>query len=296
MKKKLLLAILLFLIPLCLPAALFPDYDFTFFKSIEDTLAVLNNERFGFDYSGYGFVGENMTSGIYIRIGVQMPYSIFFSSSSNENKDTEGKKDNDETIAPPSDTILEQTSDEAITANVALEEDIKDQTNSGADGKVAKIKTYDYKFAISLGPSFRRFIGNQALWYMGIGLTATTEGRTTGSGSVSTSSLDVRISSEFDIGFRIDASKKNTSLRIGVYGSLDLISFSSVSTVSQESSSTEMALKADIFTPLGEKSAFSAVGYISLGHTFKNTKDDVRYIYSNKTRTLGKGVYSQLPQ
>ena len=294
MKKNLLLAILLILMPICLSAALFPDYDFTFFKSIEDTLAVLNNERFGFDYSGYGFIGENMTSGIYIRIGVQMPYSIFFSSSSNENKEQEGKKDADEIIAPSSDAISEQTSDDIVKANVTLDEDIKDQTNNGADGKVAKIKNYDYKFAISIGPSFRRFIGNQALWYMGIGLTATTEGKTTGSGSVSTSSLDVRISSEFDIGFRIDASKKNTSPGIGVYGSLDLISFSSVSTVSQESSSTEMALKADIFTPLGEKSAFSAVGYISLGHTFKNTKDDIRYRYSNKSRIIGNGISSRI--
>ena len=48
-------------------AETFEKYDFTFYKTVDGSVAIMNDERLGFDYTGYGFLGQNMTTGLYIR-------------------------------------------------------------------------------------------------------------------------------------------------------------------------------------------------------------------------------------
>ncbi len=289
MRKRLTLLIFLMMLFSINASALFPGYDFTFFKSIEDTLAVMNNERFGFDYSGYGYVGESMTTGVYLRIGVQMPYAIFINRGSTE----ETAEQETTTSTAPADTTT--TEEETLSTTLTLESDAKDESSADASKKTNKNKTLDYKFALSIGPAFRKFIGDQAQWYMGIGFTSTIEGINSGSELVSTSQMNIKIGAEFDMGFRIDASKKkNTSLRIGIYGKVDLLTFTSISKTSKDSSSSEMSLIADIFTPIGEKRATHTVGYVSLGHTFKSNERETRYRYTTKYRALNKGITTEI--
>ncbi len=292
MKKRLILLILL-LAPIAINAsALFPGYDFTFFKSIEDTLAVMNNERFGFDYSGYGYVGENMTTGVYLRIGVQMPYAIFIQRNTNEESSDKGTETDTSTTTTP-DTTTED--EDSLSTTLALDSDAKDESSSEATKESNKNKSLDYKFALSIGPAFRKFIGDQAQWYMGIGFTTAIEGINSGSELVSTTQLNIKIGAEFDMGFRIDAAKKkNTSLRIGIYGKVDLLTFTSISKTSKESSTTEMKLIADIFTTIGDKRPTHTVGYVSLGHTFKSSEEEIRYRYSTKYRALNKGTVTEI--
>lgn len=295
MKKRVSLLIV-FLIPIAISAsALFPGYDFTFFKSIEDTLAVMNNERFGFDYSGYGYVGESMTTGVYLRFGVQMPYSIFIPRSNNEESTTKDKStDQTTTTTDSSDTTDIETQD-TLSTTLTLESDAKDESADATPKESNKNRSLDYKFAFSIGPAFRKFIGDQALWYMGIGFTTAIEGINSGSELVSTSQMNIKIGAEFDMGFRIDAAKKkNTSLRIGIYGKVDLLTFTSISKTTKESSTTEMKLIADIFTTIGDKRPTHTVGYVSLGHTFKSSEKETRYRYSTKYRTLNKGTVIEI--
>ncbi len=56
-------------------AAIFPAYDFTFYKTSDETLTSFNKNNIGIDVTGYGFVGTESTRGIYLRIGIQTPFS-----------------------------------------------------------------------------------------------------------------------------------------------------------------------------------------------------------------------------
>ncbi len=72
---KKLLPVLILMSLLLLPsyALSFPAYDFTFYKTTDETLTSFNRNNVGIDVTGYGFVGEEATTGIYLRIGIQTP-------------------------------------------------------------------------------------------------------------------------------------------------------------------------------------------------------------------------------
>ena len=49
----------------------------------------------GFDYTGYGFIGGNMRTGIYMRLGFQAPYSSLAAMlPERENEDNEKLQEN----------------------------------------------------------------------------------------------------------------------------------------------------------------------------------------------------------
>ena len=73
--RKIIIVFMLIAMPLLYAAPVFPGYDITFFRTITDSLMVNDDKRFGIDYTGYGFIGEEMRTGIYLRIGIQAPYS-----------------------------------------------------------------------------------------------------------------------------------------------------------------------------------------------------------------------------
>ena len=79
-------------LPLSLYAAVLPGYDFTFFKTITDSLMAADSEKLGIDLTGYGFIGSTITSGIYLRFGIQSPYTTIWSLFKN------GKTDSQEEI------------------------------------------------------------------------------------------------------------------------------------------------------------------------------------------------------
>ncbi len=65
--------------PLC--AALFPGYEFSFIETAGNTSlkSSFSNGDIGLDYTGFGFVGSDTTTGIYLRIGLQAPYRSLLS-------------------------------------------------------------------------------------------------------------------------------------------------------------------------------------------------------------------------
>ena len=72
-KKTVLVLILMSLLLLPSYALSFPAYDFTFYKTTDETLTSFNRNNVGLDVTGYGFVGEESAWGIYLRIGIQTP-------------------------------------------------------------------------------------------------------------------------------------------------------------------------------------------------------------------------------
>ena len=84
------MAIAFLILSASLPAEpMFPGYDITFFRTITDSLMVNDDKRFGIDYTGYGFVGEEMTTGVYMRIGLQAPYSSLSALFEDEEEESE---------------------------------------------------------------------------------------------------------------------------------------------------------------------------------------------------------------
>ena len=55
--------------------SVFSDYDFTFYETVSESLAIMDSSTIGFDYTGFGFVGGGNTHGLFVRFGLQMPYS-----------------------------------------------------------------------------------------------------------------------------------------------------------------------------------------------------------------------------
>lgn len=291
MEKRVIVIILLVVSATLSASPLFPGIDFTFFKSTEDTLAVLNNERFGFDYSGFGYVGSDMTTGLYIRFGVQMPYSIFSAKASGAEESIKSPADSTQTVTQNT-TTTETT--ETLNTTLTLESDVKDESKEDGNKESNKNKNLDYKFAFAIGPAFRKFIGDQAQWYLGLGFTSEIEVMNSSTDIAITSKLNVKIGAEYDMGFRIDTRKKNTSLRIGIHGKTGLLTFSSLSSTSKDSTTTEMSLIADIFRTLGEKSSSDTIGYVSLGHTFQSGRREQHYSYSTKSREINKGITKEI--
>ncbi|MGN0907848.1 MAG: hypothetical protein ACI4NM_11940, partial [Bullifex sp.] len=74
-RKKLLLIILLLTALFSVNAeSILATYDFTFYKTVSESLQISSKEKIGFDYTGFGFLGENRKDGIFLRIGIQAPY------------------------------------------------------------------------------------------------------------------------------------------------------------------------------------------------------------------------------
>ncbi len=245
---------MLMMLPL-LPAAEFSDYDITFAKTINDSLMVNDSERFGLDYTGYGYLGDSRT-GIYIRAGIQAPFSS-----------------------------LEMIIDNS-----------KEHPGYGTDEDTEKIKNIletSFRFSSALGPAFRSTISDKMIWYMGLGISSSIDyANRRGNVMAAVSYIDISIGVSFDAGFRIDL-EENTTIRIGM--GIETLLFSiSFMTYSSGDGGDELLTKPSlvpyIFLPeeMGKKT--KALGYISLGHTFRSGRKDTVYSYRTKDRETGNGV------
>ena len=154
MKKPFLLLLLAFVLLSSAQSAVFPGYDFTFAKtnpakeSTEESDTIIS-----FDYTGYGYLGRNMNTGIYLRAGIEAPLASIMSIISREESSSEDIE-----------RYLEQS----------------------------------FVFDFALGPSFRKFIGDDAIWYMGTGTTVELDylGHSTDSSRTKRNSMSLDIGAE----------------------------------------------------------------------------------------------------
>ena len=263
-KKRIALLAILILIPLALMANdTLKGYDFTFYKTVSESLGIANKEKFGFDYTGFGFLGEKSTSGVFVRFGLQTPYLSIIS------------------LVKPLETTKSVELDDGILSEVTIKERISDITLSFVLG------------------SAKRYIFDQRLdFYLGYGFNI--KSRLYSNSNIETK-LELE-SSEFTISFDIDAGvkfllKKNHSIRIGVYATYSLFGYYGYSMLYIiEDQSLRTYSNQAIF--LFAKSEFNPIplkftGYISMGTTFTNKQFVKRYKYSiskdgTKIYQLGK--------
>ena len=240
--KKIPLLLLLLLIPNLFYGAIFPGYDFTFFETVSsDSLMSLEGDYLGLDYTGYGFIGRESRTGIYLRIGIQAPYSSLLSIFSGEDEDTE---------------------------------------------KLQERLEKSFRFSLSAGPSFRKAIGDEAIWYMGLGAAFGLDYRDRESVLSDTKHtwMNMDFGFDSDMGIRIDI-EKTTTLRIGVHAAFTFFSINAdilSPRTGNGTSSTDATMIPNMFLPEGEKKPFQADGYISLGHTFRQNwgRQKMKYIIS----------------
>ncbi len=336
-KKSLLLFIFcLFLINGVLYADIFPTYDFTFYRTIEDSVAIANSEKFGVDYTGYGFIGRTSNSGLYLRFGVQTPYqtifnildgyqsfndyveSPFLNSSflpggamdSNANGALHDSATPPEEITPPvirPSESVEIPDDASTTTSSSSGEETKGATNDSisADGNPTTEKENgktkplnmanlrrDYSISFTIGPSFRRLVSDELMWYAGTGFSFVIENYSslTNNETSLLNTFNVVLGLDMDTGFRINLTRSST-FRIGIHLTGDMFTYKAITNLSDDGSVNESSysIEANIFTPIGEKTVFQAVGYVGLAHVIvpKNVK---RYKYVNRTTIIGKGI------
>ena len=278
-------------------AETFEKYDFTFYKTVDGSVAIMNDERLGFDYTGYGFLGQNMTTGLYIRFGMQAPYSTLISIFEKDSDQQELPEDSSQLPSADSgDTDSDGSDAIALPDDVALIDSNKSSQIklSDEDANPDVKGGREFVFSSTIGPAFRHFISNEVVWYMGLGISSKITESTTGSNSNGIfTSFELNVGSDLDMGFRLDIAS-NTSLRIGVHVTTGLITYTN-SSFSDPNDNVVFSneIKADIFTKVGEKSSTEASGYIGLAHVFK-PKVVQRYRYSNKTSILGGGTIYEL--
>ena len=258
-------------------AGSFSTYDFTFYKSIQDSIAIANGERFGFDYSGYGYLGKEMTSGIYLRIGIQTPYKTILDMLRHSlDKDPAELEDVDLSI----DSMLPDLES-------TPELDIEGEQKVFLKPSMAK----DYILSFTIGPAFRKFISDEVIWYFGMGIRSAIENTTTPSesGKVLYNNFSIASAADLDSGFRIDLANRST-LRIGVSLNTGLLSYSSTSEYDQNGERIDFSNEffADIFTPQGETTSTTCLGYISIATTFRN-RAIKRYRYTITSSIPGEG-------
>ena len=237
MRKTALSCLLLFILSFGAYGVVFPGYDFTFSKTDpsakpqEDVDTIIS-----LDYTGYGYLGRNMRTGIYLRLALEAPLNTILSVFSQDDKDADD---------------------------------------------IAEYLEQSFNFSFSIGPSFRKFIGDDAIWYMGTGATAEIDylGRSSSASGTNHSAMSIDIAGEADMGIRINISK-NTTMRIGARASFNFVTLNIESEESAGRAVTSVSLVPNLFLPEESREKAEAYGYISLGHTFRSD--------------MGKGVYSYI--
>ncbi len=260
-------------------------YDFTFYKTSDDTLASFNSKDVGIDITGYGFIGEKSNRGIYLRVGIQTPFETLLKL-----KDLllENKSENTNTAETTDDTTTQESS--SI---------LSDDTTQSKDESTKKdeVDTSKWKFLFSIGPAYRSPMGENALVYSGVGFTFSSEIiNNIFSGSTS-SSLSVMLSLDLDAGFRVGLTHSNTTIRIGVHSITKILGYyKETQYITNEKEKKEESDKTNFYGYIAGKDlimgATTLRGYIRLATTFRGRREIV-YNYSNKGERLGRGVITE---
>ena len=252
--RKLCLLLSMLLMLTQLSAADILGYDITFSKTINDSLMVIDSEKFGIDYTGYGYLGHSRT-GLYMRFGFQAPFSSL-----------ELLLDGSREI--PGEWAGEDTE------------------------KIRNMLETSFRISAAAGPAFRSYLSDRMLWYMGLGISGSLDyANRAGEIIAAVSYFDIDIGMSFDMGFRFEL-EEHTTIKIGL--SIESLIFSvNFLTYASGDGGNELLSKPSmipyLFLPDEMKANTKALGYISLGHTFRSGYSDTVYRYSTVSPDTGNG-------
>lgn len=270
MKSKVLVCLVLstiFIISSLAAESVFSNYDFTFYRTVSESLAISDSSTIGFDYTGFGFVGTRNTSGLFLRIGIQLPYTTLTN-------------------------IVEGISGGGTTG---MDEDEGEEPGEGLEistGSSGDSSQMEYRLTFVLGPGIRYVFSPFFDFYAGIGpkLEEHIMSTSYSHSSRSESTYNTSLALDMDIGFKFNL-EKNTSCRIGVYSTFEILSYtySKIVDGAQEAFTTSNIHLNAIAT--GQtRNPLSAVGYISVGKTFNSELRGYVYRYETTSPVLGQGT------
>ena len=297
MKRRLsVLAVVMAMFTLGLSAGIFSGYDFSYNSTgTSDSLFAFQSDKFGLDYTGYGYLGD-MTSGLYLRLGFQVPFATFQTLFAGDDKP--------QTAPPPSPGPSGGANDGSITSgsgNNVLQEEIPD---------VPRFTTF--QVLASIGPSFRKFVSPDLSWYMGLGITLNQIRSNTSNRDGETLKLDNNVSLDIDFGYRV-ALHEHMTMRIGAFVTRPLFRLGVTTFLGKDEGEIDKGDGADqyveqkvdddmsgkpvydfqqtIFTPIGQKSGVNFSGYIALGYTYASFQTENQYRYTITSPEYGTGIY-----
>lgn len=270
MKSKVLVCLVLstiFIVSSLAAESVFSNYDFTFYRTVSESLAISDSSTIGFDYTGFGFVGTRNTSGLFLRIGIQLPYTTLTN-------------------------IVEGISGGGSTG---MDEDEGEEPGEGLEistGSSGDSSQMEYRLTFVLGPGIRYVFSPFFDFYAGIGpkLEEHIMSTSYSHSSRSESTYNTSLALDMDIGFKFNL-EKNTSCRIGVYSTFEILSYtySKIVDGTQEAFTTSNIHLNAIAT--GQtRNPLSAVGYISVGKTFNSELRGYVYRYETTSPVLGQGT------
>ena len=270
MKSKVLVCLVLstiFIVSSLAAESVFSNYDFTFYRTVSESLAISDSSTIGFDYTGFGFVGTRNTSGLFLRIGIQLPYTTLTN-------------------------IVEGISGGGSTG---IDEDEGEEPGEGLEistGSSGDSSQMEYRLTFVLGPGIRYVFSPFFDFYAGIGpkLEEHIMSTSYSHSSRSESTYNTSLALDMDIGFKFNL-EKNTSCRIGVYSTFEILSYtySKIVDGAQEAFTTSNIHLNAIAT--GQtRNPLSAVGYISVGKTFNSELRGYVYRYETTSPVLGQGT------
>lgn len=270
MKSKVLVCLVLstiFIVSSLAAESVFSNYDFTFYRTVSESLAISDSSTIGFDYTGFGFVGTRNTSGLFLRIGIQLPYTTLTN-------------------------IVEGISGGGSTG---IDEDEGEEPGEGLEistGSSGDSSQMEYRLTFVLGPGIRYVFSPFFDFYAGIGpkLEEHIMSTSYSHSSRSESTYNTSLALDMDIGFKFNL-EKNTSCRIGVYSTFEILSYtySKIVDGAQEAFTTSNIHLNAIAT--GQtRNPLSAVGYISVGKTFNSELKGYVYRYETTSPVLGQGT------
>lgn len=270
MKSKVLVCLVLstiFIVSSLAAESVFSNYDFTFYRTVSESLAISDSSTIGFDYTGFGFVGTRNTSGLFLRIGIQLPYTTLTN-------------------------IVEGISGGGSTG---IDEDDGEEPGEGLEistGSSGDSSQMEYRLTFVLGPGIRYVFSPFFDFYAGIGpkLEEHIMSTSYSHSSRSESTYNTSLALDMDIGFKFNL-EKNTSCRIGVYSTFEILSYtySKIVDGTQEAFTTSNIHLNAIAT--GQtRNPLSAVGYISVGKTFNSELKGYVYRYETTSPVLGQGT------
>lgn len=270
MKSKVLICLVLstiFIVSSLAAESVFSNYDFTFYRTVSESLAISDSSTIGFDYTGFGFVGTRNTSGLFLRIGIQLPYTTLTN-------------------------IVEGISGGGSTG---MDEDEGEEPGEGLEistGSSGDSSQMEYRLTFVLGPGIRYVFSPFFDFYAGIGpkLEEHIMSTSYSHSSRNESTYNTSLALDMDIGFKFNL-EKNTSCRIGVYSTFEILSYtySKIVDGAQEAFTTSNIHLNAIAT--GQtRNPLSAVGYISVGKTFNSELKGYVYRYETTSPVLGQGT------
>ena len=264
-RKKFLLIILLLASAFCVHAdSILATYDFTFYKTVSESLQIANKEKIGFDYTGFGFLGSNRTTGLFMRIGLQAPYKSLIG------------------IVKP-ETVSYEIEENGSTSIVKASE-----------------KTTELTLSFILGGAKRFAFDEKLDFYLGYGFLVNMNifNKTNISNIMDIKSFQTKLAFDFDAGAKFLMRGKH-SLRIGVYESYSLFSLTSFTMTFRDQNISPFTYFESEFTFLRDNNFFilpiKYVGYISMGITFSSNSYRKLYRYTITDRDAN-GILEELNQ